>query len=290
MVIAIIAILAAMLLPALTKARKKAQQAVCMSNLKQMTMVNIMYASDNHGRLMRRDTDPRYGTGGAAKQEWMDSVMNYYSLAANMIICPSAAAPIKNPTAYGLGVVGSIGPGGGAGGQPGGANNAYVVFLGINSPMGWDITCSYTANSWLYSDIINGVEQGVGWDTPRVSNANGVGAPSWAWVFFRENQISQPSLTPTYADGTWQDSCPVENDVPSSLTFGPDWLNLHEGYEMGRVCIARHGKNDRTLGSAVNVALYDGHVELSKLPHLWSYYWHRNWRPAAVRVPTTAPP
>jgi len=46
-VIAIIGILAAMLLPALGKARKSAQRAACLNNVKQITMACIMYASDN---------------------------------------------------------------------------------------------------------------------------------------------------------------------------------------------------------------------------------------------------
>src|SRR6266478_3310267 len=50
-VIAIIGILAAMLLPALNKARATAKKASCLNNVKQITLACIMYANDNDEQL-----------------------------------------------------------------------------------------------------------------------------------------------------------------------------------------------------------------------------------------------
>ena len=50
-VIAIIAILAAMLLPALGKAKIRAQATQCMNNLKQLQLVFLLYPDDNNDKL-----------------------------------------------------------------------------------------------------------------------------------------------------------------------------------------------------------------------------------------------
>ncbi|MBP5640595.1 MAG: type II secretion system protein [Victivallales bacterium] len=59
-VISIIAILAGLLLPALSKARKKAQQISCLSNLSQFAKATQMYTMDNND-FMCINTQDRFG-------------------------------------------------------------------------------------------------------------------------------------------------------------------------------------------------------------------------------------
>ncbi|HEY1717440.1 MAG TPA: prepilin-type N-terminal cleavage/methylation domain-containing protein [Verrucomicrobiae bacterium] len=77
-VIAIIAILAAMLLPALAKAKMKAQQAVCASNLKQLQLGWVMFCDDNMDQLPANLKKP-----AATTANWVNGDMSVAADATN---------------------------------------------------------------------------------------------------------------------------------------------------------------------------------------------------------------
>lgn len=82
-VIAIIAILAAMLLPALGKAKIKAQGIQCMNNTKQMMLGWIMYADDNHDQICPELGDAGAGSPTQWAQYWVGGTMADYISCTN---------------------------------------------------------------------------------------------------------------------------------------------------------------------------------------------------------------
>lgn len=58
-VIGIIAALAAILLPALGRAREMSRRTVCLSNIRQLSMAWLIYAQEHQGRLVTAIGDPR---------------------------------------------------------------------------------------------------------------------------------------------------------------------------------------------------------------------------------------
>ncbi len=94
-VIAIIAILAALLLPALARAKQKANATKCVSNEKQIAMGYLLYASDNSDYLPLAAHE-----GDAAPCQWFFEIAPYIAkqtasytglvAKASVVACPSA--------------------------------------------------------------------------------------------------------------------------------------------------------------------------------------------------------
>ncbi len=63
-VIAIIAILMGILMPTLNRAREQGRRAVCLNNLKQLTLAWLMYADDNGSKIVN-------GAGGTGVTPWI---------------------------------------------------------------------------------------------------------------------------------------------------------------------------------------------------------------------------
>ncbi len=85
-VIAIIAILAAILFPVFSRAREKARQASCLSNIKQMVLAGLMYAQDYdellaNGHIGNNPADLRVVL-------WFDIIQPYVKN-TQILSCPS---------------------------------------------------------------------------------------------------------------------------------------------------------------------------------------------------------
>src|SRR6266702_8935525 len=85
--IAIIGILAALLLTALSSVKLKAQRIHCLSNVKQLALGSFMYASE-HSRQAGVETSAFPGGN------WMGT-LNEYARVKGILMCPSA--PLHQP-------------------------------------------------------------------------------------------------------------------------------------------------------------------------------------------------
>ena len=257
-VIAIIAILAAMLLPALAAAKRRAQQANCTSNLKQLTLANLLYVDDAH--VWVGPTNANYSLSGG---DWMGALLQYYAKATNVILCPTAGDKGINPP-------GTVNP-------AGTADSAWHWTL--TTP--WIYAGSYAYNAWLES-------------LPSISLVNATANPSY--LFQQDGAVRNTSLTPMFCDGAWLNLDPLETDSPARNFYSPLSVNpWPEG--MPRVCVARHGggpagaapsnvpTGTRPLPGQIVMGFVDGHAELIRNENLWQYYWHKNWQPPAQRPP-----
>ena len=255
-VIAIIAILAAMLLPALAKAKAKAQQANCVSNLKQLALASTMYVSD-YGKTIKD-----YSIAGSSGA-WIVNLIEYYSKSTNLLGCPTTikSAPMNPPTA-------------GYNANNGSADTRWHKQLDAGDGRGnLDYYASYGYNGWFFTS--NSVAEGDGNGTPK-------------FYFFKDSAVQFPSQTPVFFDENWADCWPLEDDGPNHDTYLGNDQGMRIGFEMGRTAISRHGNASASRhynwtsatqvpAGGIVVGMFDGHVEFSKLPGLWQYKWHRDW-------------
>jgi prepilin-type N-terminal cleavage/methylation domain-containing protein len=119
-VIAIIGILAAVLLPALSAAKRKALDVQCMNNVKQLTLASFAYASDSGSHAAYTNT-------AAPGALWM-GIGSYYGNQRKILLCPLTQQPPPDAPNY-----------------TGTADLAWRWGDGTNVYFG-----SYAFNGWLY--------------------------------------------------------------------------------------------------------------------------------------------
>ena len=126
-VIAIIAILAAMLLPALSRAKEKANRVNCMSNLKQLQLCWQMYTDDNHEVVPPNENDHDTENAGSWIIGKVTSDVNTtniergilfpYNRSVGIYKCPSdksynTVAGVKIPRTRSYSICSAVGKGG----------------------------------------------------------------------------------------------------------------------------------------------------------------------------------
>ena len=92
-VISIIAILAAMLLPALSKAQESGRSNNCLSNEKQIGLGIITYTMDFGGYFIPTSDTSHLGTYNATKafkNNWLQILYKYYKISPETFVCPTA--------------------------------------------------------------------------------------------------------------------------------------------------------------------------------------------------------
>lgn len=253
-VIAIIAILASILLPALSAAKLKAQHLQCANNLKEITLAAKMYQIDY-------DSNIGYGSTSSGSL-WMLTLIGFQGNVDNVRLCPLASDTNSLSGNYSISK------------EAGDAAHPWNWVAGSTNWLG-----SYAINGWLYAPG-NDPNGGPLTQTPGAQ----------ASYFVKDTAAMMPTLTPFFADSLWPDCWPSPNDpFPSNLYLGGG-AGIGNGGGMPRVCIYRHAgrgpgsapqkistANHALLPGAINMGFLDGHAERVKLKDLWGLKWSKTW-------------
>ncbi|MBI4323959.1 MAG: type II secretion system protein [Chloroflexi bacterium] len=244
-VVAIIAILAAMLLPALSRAKLKGQQTACRNNLRQMGLGFLLYVND-HGKT--------YPIAYDAQHFWM-ALLRTSSIPVDAIrLCPTAPVPVKrlaDQEMWGSALAAWYGP--------------------KRTPLQWNtgFEGSYGMNGWMYS-----AEGDVGFGDASLhfSKEGQFQQPTRHPVF----------ADCAWADG-WPQATdtPARNLlVDRGSMMARFCIARHGSARRPPPTLVPPGS---VLAGAINMVFVDGHVETVKLENLWQIYWHQKYAPPATR-------
>jgi prepilin-type N-terminal cleavage/methylation domain-containing protein/prepilin-type processing-associated H-X9-DG protein len=238
LVIAIIAILAAMLLPVLDRAKDKARDATCISNLKQWGIMWRIYTDENDNSFMS-------GTAATwARGAWVLSFTNNYRQKPALLLCPKATdrrGPGDEEVHESPNATNAV--------DWGGPTTAYDFYTPDPTDPARLLTGSYGLNSWVYNPDTNNIQG-------RLAIYN------WR----KYDAVTQPSDTPLFLDAMWRGGGAHCNDMPPS--FNGEWNG--SGAEMQHFAIERHGKG-------VNILYFDSSVRNTRAKDLWSLPWSKGY-------------